>query len=138
MKKLLLISFSVLFLTACTEEQKQYEQAVLQQMQADQDIKDYNIDPQTMTDCVVDLTSRKMPGIISIDPRRGPYYVGYSKLISVKTSADPKKELKEVRDLFGSSAEIRKALNNYSKGVLECMTALVSKSEEELTEQEQS
>ncbi len=130
----LVIVFFILLLTACGEEKKQYEQAVLAQMQDDQDIKDYNIDPETMTECVVDLTSKKMPGIVSIDPRREPYYIAYSKLISVKTSKDPRKTLQEIHEAFGSTAEVRKALNNYSSGVMECITALVSKSEKEQSE----
>lgn len=132
MKKLIVILLSVMFLTACTEEKQHYEQAVLKQMQVDPDIKDYNLDPQVMTECVVDMTSRKMPGIVSFDPRRGPYYLGYSKLISVTKAADPQEELKQIREFFGSSEEIRKALNNYSDSVMQCITALVSKSEEEL------
>ncbi len=56
MNKLILICASAIFLTACADK-KQYETAVLAQMEKEQDLKDYNIDPQDMADCVVESTS---------------------------------------------------------------------------------
>ena len=130
MKKNFLILFSGLFLAACgIEEKNQFEQAVLEQMQADQDIKDYKIDPERMTRCVVDLTSRNMPGLFFLDPKRTPYYVGYSKLISLTQSDDPKKRLEEVKQVFGSGKEVMQAKINYSESVFECVTALVSETD---------
>ena len=60
MKKILLISLSALLLPACADK-NQYEQAVLEQMQKEADIKDYKITPEFMTKCVVDTTSQNMP-----------------------------------------------------------------------------
>ena len=132
MKKFLLISLSALLLTACSEEKKQFVQAVSEQMQNDQDIKDYDLDPEKMTECVVDLVTQKMPGLFPFDPRRQPYYVGYSKLISVKQSENPKQSLLEVQEAFGSKKATMQALMNYSESVMTCVTALVSESYEDL------
>ena len=94
------------------------------------DLKDYKIEPERMTQCVVDLTSSNMPGLFFGDPRRAPYYVGYSKLISLTQSDDPKKAIEEVKEIFGSGKEVMQAKMNYSKSVVECMTALVSETDQ--------
>lgn len=131
MKKLLLILFFGIFLSGCSfEEKNQFEQAVLEQMQEDPDLKDYKIDPERMTKCVVDVTSKKMPGWFPWDPKRGPYYIGYSKLISVSKSEDPKKAIEEATEIFGSAKEVMQARMNYSQSVMDCLTSMVLETEQ--------
>lgn len=129
MKKLLLLSISALLLTACSDEKKQFEQAVLQRMQTDKDIKDYHLDPETVSRCVVDLTSRHMPGIFPLDPRRKPVYIGYTKILALEQSKDPKAVLQELQTIFGSGKGVADAHRNYSDSVMECVENLVSKSQ---------
>jgi hypothetical protein len=131
MKKLMLLSISALLLTACSDEKKQFEQTVLQQMQTDKDIKDYRLDPETVTRCVVDLTSNHMPGVFSFDPRRKPFYIGYSKMLDLKKSADPKALLQELQSIFGSGKGVADAHRNYSENVMECVQSLTGKSQED-------
>lgn len=130
MKRLLLLSISALFLTACTEEKKQFEEAVLQRMKTDKDILDYRLDPETVTKCAVDLTSSNMPGFFSFDPRRKPYYIGYTKMLSLEQTKDPKAVLQELQTIFGSGKGVADAHRNYSESVMECMQNLVQKNEE--------
>lgn len=137
MKKLLLIFIPALLLTACFEEKTHFEQAVLHQMQAEQDIKDYNLDPDRMTQCVVETTSNKMPGLFPLDPRRKPFYDGYAKMLELKTSKNPQSVLKELRDLFGSGQAVAKAHANYSDSVINCINSMVSETEEDQNEAEQ-
>lgn len=130
MKKLLLLSISALFLTACTEEKNQFEAAVLQRMKTDKDVQDYRLDPETVTKCTVDLTSQHMPGIFSLDPRRKPYYIGYTKMLSLEQTKDPKAVLQELQTIFGSGKGVADAHRNYSESVMECMQNLVQKNED--------
>lgn len=131
MKKLLLILLSGLFLTGCSyDEKNQFEAAVLEQMKTDPDLKDYNIDPERMTECVVDVASKKMPGWFPLDPQKGPYYIGYSKLISVSKSDDPKKIIEETTEIFGSPKEVMQAKMNYSQSVMDCLTSMVLETEQ--------
>lgn len=130
MKKFLLISLSVLFLNACSEEKDQFKQAVLEQMQNDTDIKDYNMDPERVTSCVVDLVSKKVPGVFFFEPKTRSSYLGYSKLISLKQSKDPKQNLVELQEHFGSAKATMQAHMNYTESVLTCVTSLVTESEE--------
>ena len=136
MKKLLLISLSALLLPACADK-NQYEQAVLEQMQKEQDIKDYKITPEYMTKCVVDTTSQNMPGIFAFDPKRLMAYRNYTKMLTLTNSADPKKTLEELRADFGSAKELAVAHTNYTESLMECYSAVISESEEEAKEQKE-
>ena len=129
MKKLLLISLSALLLPACADK-NQYEQAVLEQMQKEQDIKDYKITPEYMTKCVVESTSQNMPGLFPFDPKRLTAYRNYTKMLTLDKSADPKKTLEELRTDFGSPKELAEAHNNYTESLVECYSVVISKSED--------
>jgi len=134
MKKLLLISLSALLLPACADK-NQYEQAVLEQMQKEQDIKDYKITPEYMTKCVVETTSQKMPGLFPFDPKRLTAYRNYTKMLMLSKSSDPKKTLEELRTDFGSAKDLAEAHTNYTESLMECYSAVISESEEALKEE---
>ncbi|MDD1638296.1 MAG: hypothetical protein LUQ56_09230 [Methylococcaceae bacterium] len=129
MKKLLLISLSALLLPACADK-NQYEQAVLEQMQKEQDIKDYKITPEYMAKCVVETTSQKMPGLFPFDPKRLTAYRNYTKMLMLSKSSDPKKTLEELRTDFGSAKDLAEAHTNYTESLMECYSAVISESEE--------
>ena len=128
MKKILLISLSALLLPACADK-NQYEQAVLEQMQKEADIKDYKITPEYMTKCVVDTTSQNMPGIFAFDPTRLTAYRNYAKMLTLTQSTDPKKTLEELRTDFGSAKDLLEARSNYTESLMECYSAVISESE---------
>ncbi len=128
MKKILLISLSALLLPACADK-NQYEQAVLEQMQKEADIKDYKITPEYMTKCVVDTTSQNMPGIFAFDPARLTAYRNYAKMLTLAQAADPKKTLEELRTDFGSAKDLAEAHTNYTESLMECYSAVISESE---------
>jgi len=129
MKKLLLISLSALLLPACADK-NQYEQAVLEQMQKEQDIKDYKITPEYMAKCVVDTSSQNMPGIFPLDPARMTAYRNYAKMLNLSKAEDPKKMLEALRNDFGSAKALSEAHNNYTESLMECYTAVISESED--------
>ena len=129
MKKLLLISLCALLLPACADK-KQYEQAVLEQMQKEADIKDYKITPEYMTKCVVDTSAQNMPGIFAFDPKRLMAYRNYTKMLNLTKSADTKKTLEELRTDFGSAKDLAEAHTNYTESLMECYSAVISESEE--------
>jgi hypothetical protein len=133
MKKLLLISLSVLLLPACADK-KQYEQAVLEQMRKEQDLKDYKITPEYMAKCVVDTTAQNMPGVFPLDPNRMTAYRNYAKMLTLTSSADPKKAMEELRSDFGSAQALSDAHNNYTESLMECYSAVISESEESTKE----
>lgn len=127
--------FSVLFaLLAGCADKNQYEQAVLERMQAEKDIQDYNINPQHMTDCVIDLTSKKMPGFFPFDPKRMAAYRNYTKMLTLSQSEDPEKTMEELRTSFGSPQALSEAHKNYTESTMNCISAIVMESEESAKE----
>ena len=135
MKKILLLCSTVVFLSGCADKQ-QYEQAVLERMKTEKDAADYNIDPQYMTDCIVDLSSKKMPGIFVYDPYRLKAYRNYAKMLNVTKTEDPKKTLEELRQDFGSPKKLAEAHANYTESVMNCFAAIIMESEEKAKEKE--
>lgn len=131
MNKLLLIVSCGVLLTACADKE-QYREAVLADMTAEQDVKDYKIDPEHITDCVMDLSGKAMPGAIPIDPKRLTAYQNYTKMLSMRTTKDKKKTLEELRLAFGSRKEFLEAHNNYTKSVIDCINSIVMETEPEI------
>lgn len=137
MKKLALISLSVLTLAACSEKD-QYHQTIVDLVSNDEDVRSYHIDPAIMADCIVDLSSKKMPGTLPFEPRRADAYKGYTKMISLKTSEKPAEVLSELRESFGSAKGLAAAHMNYSESYLECMSTLTNRALDDKEEQEES
>jgi len=133
MKKILLICSIAVFLTACSDKQA-YEAAVLADMQDEKDLKDYNIDPEQMTKCVVDLSSKEMPGVFPFDPDRLMTYQKYTTMLSMHSIEDKQKMLEELRTLFGSPKELAEAHANYTTSVMDCVAAIIKKTEPEIEE----
>lgn len=149
MKKRLLILLPVLLLSACADK-NQYEQAVLaqmqkeQQLQKEQGLKDYTIPPEELTQCVVDTSASNMSGFFPFDPARLTAYRNYTKmlayrnyakeLVTVKT-ADPKQVLENARKQlvtdFTSEQALNEAMKNYAESLEGCYSAIISKSEED-------
>lgn len=128
-KQHLILLCAVLSLTACADK-NQYEQAVLEQMKKEQDIKDYKIAPEEMTKCVVAQTTEKMPGIFAFDPNRLMAYRNYARMLSTAVPKDTKTEMDELRKDFGSAQALAEAHANYTESVVECYSVVVSKTED--------
>jgi len=136
MKKLLIISLSVLTLAACSE-QEAYQQTVFEQISNDPDIKSYHLDPETVTQCIVDLSSKKMAGIVPFEPMRKAAYKGYTKMIGLKKSEKPEEVLQELREYFGDARGLADAHRNYSESYLECVSTVTNRALDELEEMEE-
>lgn len=129
MKKQLLIILCALLLTACADKNK-YQEAVLEKMQKEQDIKDYKISPEDMTACVVAQTAERMPGIFALDPERLTAYRNYARMLNAESVKDPKAELEQLRKDFGSPQALTEAHAIYTESVVECYSVAVSKGED--------
>jgi hypothetical protein len=128
MTKSVLIFFCVLFLSACADKENYY-QAVLAEIQSEQDVKDYKIDPEYITKCIVDTSAKEMPGLFPFDPARITAYRNYVKMLTLKKAKDPKKVMMELRSDFGSAKELSDAHSNYTESMLECISATLIEKE---------
>jgi len=133
MKKIIFICTAALFLTACADKQA-YEAAVLAELQADKDLKDYNIDPEEMTTCLVELSSKGMPGAFPFDPTRLETYQKYTKMLSMRTVKDKQKTFEELRTTFGTPKDLADAKSNYTVSRMDCIAAIIKKTEPEIEE----
>ncbi len=140
MKKILLFPLFLLVLSGCSEKQE-FEQAVLKDMQKEQDIKDYEIDPEHMADCVVERTSGKMPGVFFGDPKRLEAYKLYTKMLGLSEAENPEQTLKELQKDFGGGRGLSIAKGQYSQSIYECIAQMLmqyGKEEPETEEQEKT
>jgi hypothetical protein len=135
MKKIVALLMLVL-ISGCAEKQE-YEETVLAQMKAEKDLKDYKITPEQMTKCIVQTSSEKMPGLFLVDPERLTAYKNYSKMLKLNDSADPKKTLEELRTDFGTPKGLADAHANYTESYMECISGLVTNTEQELINDKQ-
>lgn len=131
MKKTVIIFFCILFLSACADKEN-YQKTVLEQMQTDQDVKDYKMDPEYITRCIVETSSQKMPGLFPFDPARLTAYRNYSEMLALKTSKDPKAVMEKLRKDFGSAKALAEAHSNYTESVMECVSTVSAEAEKEL------
>lgn len=123
------MAFAVATILAGCAEKNEYQNAVLEQMKVDKDIKDYGLSPETMTSCVVGKSSDNMPGVVFLDPSRREAYRNYAKMLGLSGSKDPQKTLEELRKTFGSPKSLADAHSNYVESVMECMSDLVTNTE---------
>jgi hypothetical protein len=135
MKKIVISCSLALFLTGCSDKNA-YEQLVLEQMKVDQDIKDYHLVPEEMTSCVIETSSKKMPGLFPLDPERLTAYRNYAKLLQFRTAENKQQALEDLRNSFGSGRALAEANSNYTESVMSCLASLSSKTEQAQVEKE--
>ena len=133
MKKIILLSLSTLLLPACADR-NEYENAVVEQMQNESEVKDYKIAPEYIGKCVVEKSSKKMHGVFPLDPTRLLAYRNYTKMLKLTNSTDPKKTLEELRNDFGSAKDLAEARSNYTESLMECYSIVIAESESEAKE----
>jgi len=129
-KKFLSVLAASVLLAACADKQH-YEQVVLEEMQKEQDVKDYKIDPEYMAKCVIDTTYSRMPGLFAFDPNRMTAYRNYAKMLTVVKEKDPKKTLDELAKEFGSPQELARAHSIYTESIMDCYTAILHEGDSE-------
>jgi hypothetical protein len=133
MKKRMLVILSALLITACADKE-QYEQAVMEQVKKEQEgegTKAYKIDQERMTQCVVETTSKHMPGAFSLDPDRLTAYRNYTKMLTLPQSKDPKKTMEELQKDFGSPKALGEAHSNFADAMMNCYSAMEIETESE-------
>lgn len=128
MKKIIVLLFAALCLTACPgrQEQMNLKEALNAKLQDDPDLKDYKINPSEITDCVVDSIADSLPGLPG-DPRHARYFQAYAKFLSVKSETDIENAMKEFKDLFGSEKAARTAAVGVTDHIMTCMGVAISK-----------
>jgi predicted small lipoprotein YifL len=127
MKKLLLVLAALLTLAACGQKEKvSLEEALLTSLKNDQDLKDYNLDPQEVADCTLEAISDSLP-VMPTDPRRAQYFEAYALFLSAPSSPqDAHKMIEGQKELFGSVQAARQAAMSVTDHIMTCMGLLIA------------
>ncbi len=131
MKKITLIATALLSLVACAKQEKTgLRDVLIERFKDDADLKDYNLDPAEVADCVIDEIAASLPGF-SGDPRRAQFFGAYEHFLNVKSSTDAERSLKEFEQLFGSAQNARVAATSITDHVMTCMGKAIEGAETE-------
>lgn len=127
MKKLLLVIAALLTLAACGQKEKiSLEEALLTSLKNDQDLKDYNLDPQEVANCTLDAISDSLP-VMPTDPRRAQYFEAYALFLSAPSSPEnAHKMIEGQKELFGSIQAARQAAMSVTDHIMTCMGLLIA------------
>jgi len=121
MKKLIVLFMAALALSACAKKEKTgLKDVLVQRFSEDQDLKDYQLDPADVADCVIDEISSSLPGFAG-DPRRDEYFKAYEKFFNVKSANDAEASVNEFERLFGSRQKAREAALGITDHIMTCM-----------------
>ncbi|MFM8442969.1 MAG: hypothetical protein ACKN9W_06445 [Methylococcus sp.] len=131
MKKLILMILVALSAIGCARKEKTgLREVLIERFKDDSDLKDYNLDPANIADCVVDEISSSLPGFAG-DPRRGEFFKAYERFLSVKSEADAEKSIAEFEKLFGSVQKARQAATSIPDHIMTCMGKAIEGSDTE-------
>lgn len=121
MKKLLIAFFAVFLLAGCSSKQQTgLKEALIERFKDDQDLKDYNLDPANVAECVVKEITSGVPGFPG-DPRREKFFEAYTRFVNVRSPNDAEKAITDYQELFGDAKKAREAANTITDHVMTCM-----------------
>ena len=108
-------------LAACaSKEQTDLRTALVARMAQDSDLKDYNLDPEEIADCIVHDLSEDLPGFPG-DPKRQEYLKAYTQVVSASGAGDASAAIEQHKELFGSAKEAMSAALKLTDYTMSCM-----------------
>jgi len=129
MKKLMILMLASLSVFGCAKKEKTgLREVLIERFKEDPDLKDYNLDPAKVADCMVDEIGASLPGFAG-DPRRGQFFEAYAHFLSVKSMADGEKAIAEFEQLFGSKQKAREAAASLPDHEMTCMGKAIENAE---------
>ncbi len=125
MKKLLIPLLTALLLAGCaSEERNLFEEKLAARLATDPDLKDYNLDPKEVAECVTSEIAKTLPGFRGT-PARKPYWEAYAAFESARTSDEALAAVKKYADVFGSEQKASAAAMEITQYIMFCMGKLI-------------
>ncbi len=128
MKKIIVLISTILLLAGCSKERAEYEELLLERFSKDQDVIDYKLDPEDLTNCVVDQVAGDIPGF-SGSPVYESYFRGYKLLLRPKDPTEIPERMREAEEIFGSKLAMSKARLQITNHTMFCMPQVREKKE---------
>ncbi len=126
MKKIIMLLSTLLLFAACSKERSDYEALLVERFSKDQDVIDYNLDPEDMADCVADQISDDIPGF-SGSPIFENYFKGYKLLLRPDDPSEIPERMKQAEEIFGSRKAMYQARLEVTNHTLFCMPQVSEK-----------
>lgn len=125
MKKILILILSAVLLSACaSKERSQFQEKLAGRLAADPDLKDYNLDPNEVAECVTSQIAKTLPGFRGT-PARKPYWEAYLAFESARNSDEALAAIRKYKDVFGSEQKASAAAMNITQYIMACMGNLI-------------
>lgn len=125
MKKILIPFLTALLLVGCaSEERNRFEQQLAARLATDPDLKDYNLAPDEVAECVTNEIAKTLPGFRGTAARK-PYWEAYAAFESARTSDEALAAIKKYADVFGSEQKASAAAMEITQYIMFCMGKLI-------------
>jgi hypothetical protein len=136
MRQILLLAL-VAVLAACADKQERnaFEEKLAARLATDPDLKDYNLDPKEVAECVTVEVAKTLPGFRG-SPVRKPYWEAYAAFESVRTSEEALETIKRYKDVFGSEQKASAAALSITEHIMHCMGEMIERAHPAPTPQE--
>lgn len=125
MKKLFVLTLAAVLLSACaSKEREEFQQKLAARLATDPDLKDYNLDPNEVAQCVTAEIAKTLPGFRG-SPARKPYWEAYAAFESARTTEEALTTIKRYKDVFGSEQRASAAALGITEHIMHCMGELI-------------
>ncbi len=125
MKKISIFILAALLLSACaSKERDQFQEKLAARLATDPDLKDYNLDPEEVAECVTSQIAKTLPGFRGT-PARKPYWEAYLAFESARNSDEALAAVRQYKDVFGSEQKASAAAMNITQYIMACMGKLI-------------
>lgn len=125
MKNILILILTAVLLTSCAnKERNQFQEKLAAHLATDPDLKDYNLDPNEVAECVTSQIAKTLPGFRGT-PARKPYWEAYLAFESARTSDEALATIKKYKDVFGSEQKASAAAMGITQYIMACMGKLI-------------
>lgn len=125
MKNLLILTLTAVLLGGCaSKERNEFQEKLAARLATDPDLKDYNLDPNEVAECVTSEIAQTLPGFRGT-PARKPYWEAYAAFESTRTTEEGLNTIKKYKDVFGSEQKASAAALGVTQYIMQCMGKLI-------------
>ncbi len=128
MKKILFLILAALLIGGCSyKERNEFEEKLAARLATDEDLKDYNLDPNEVAECVTSEIAKTLPGFRGT-PARKPYWEAYASFESSRNTEEGFGAIKKAAKVFGSEKKASAAALSITEYIMHCMGKLIESS----------
>ncbi len=125
MKKILFLILASLLIGGCSyKERNEFQEKLAARLATDEDLKDYNLDPNEVAECVTSEIAKTLPGFRGT-PARKPYWEAYASFEASRNTEEAFSAVKKAANVFGSEKKASAAALSITEYIMHCMGKLI-------------